>query len=38
MNVDMKKIRLLISDVDGVWTDGTFYKEPMEWNSSALQF
>jgi 3-deoxy-D-manno-octulosonate 8-phosphate phosphatase (KDO 8-P phosphatase) len=26
MSVDMKKIRLLISDVDGVWTDGTFYK------------
>ena len=22
----MKKIKLLISDVDGVWTDGTFYK------------
>ena len=26
MSVDMKRIRLLISDVDGVWTDGTFYK------------
>ena len=22
----MKKIKMLISDVDGVWTDGTFYK------------
>ena len=26
MNVEMKKIKLLISDVDGVLTDGTFYK------------
>ena len=26
MNQKMKKIKLLISDVDGVWTDGTFYK------------
>lgn len=26
MSVDCKKIKLLISDVDGVWTDGTFYK------------
>jgi len=26
MSIDMKKIKLLISDVDGVWTDGTFFK------------
>ena len=26
MTLDMKNIKLLISDVDGVWTDGTFYK------------
>ena len=26
MNIEMKKIKLLISDVDGVWTDGTFLK------------
>ena len=26
MNFDCSKIKLLISDVDGVWTDGTFYK------------
>ena len=23
---DIKKIKLIISDMDGVWTDGTFYK------------
>ena len=26
MNTKLKKIKLIISDVDGVWTDGTFYK------------
>jgi len=26
VSIDMKKIKMLISDVDGVWTDGTFYK------------
>lgn len=26
MSLNMKKIKLFISDVDGVWTDGTFYK------------
>jgi 3-deoxy-D-manno-octulosonate 8-phosphate phosphatase (KDO 8-P phosphatase) len=26
MKIGMKKIKLLISDVDGVWTDGTFFK------------
>ena len=26
MSIDIKKIKMLISDVDGVWTDGTFYK------------
>ena len=26
MNTKIKKIKLVISDVDGVWTDGTFYK------------
>jgi len=26
MSIDCSKIKLLISDVDGVWTDGTFYK------------
>ena len=26
MTVDPGKIKMLISDVDGVWTDGTFYK------------
>lgn len=33
MSIEMKKIKLLISDVDGVWTDGTFYKgtEGMEF-------
>ena len=24
--MDINKIKMLISDVDGVWTDGTFYK------------
>ena len=28
MNIDYKKIKMLISDVDGVWTDGSFYKGP----------
>ena len=31
MNIDFKKIKMLISDVDGVWTDGTFYKGPDEF-------
>lgn len=26
MTIDPSKIKMLISDVDGVWTDGTFYK------------
>ena len=26
MNSQLKKIKMLISDVDGVWTDGSFYK------------
>ena len=26
MNIEIKKIKMIISDVDGVWTDGTFYK------------
>ena len=26
MNTKIKKIKMIISDVDGVWTDGTFYK------------
>ena len=26
MNPDIKNLKMLISDVDGVWTDGTFYK------------
>tara|TARA_B100000003_G_scaffold61327_2_gene54874 strand:- start:1521 stop:2051 length:531 start_codon:yes stop_codon:yes gene_type:complete len=26
MNDDIKKIKLIISDLDGVWTDGTFYQ------------
>ncbi|MDB9854602.1 HAD-IIIA family hydrolase [Candidatus Marinimicrobia bacterium] len=26
MNTQLKKIKMLISDVDGVWTDGSFYK------------
>ena len=26
MSTSIKNIRLLISDVDGVWTDGSFYK------------
>ena len=26
MNYDLDKIKLIISDVDGVWTDGTIYK------------
>ena len=26
MTIDHSKIKMLISDVDGVWTDGTFYK------------
>ena len=24
--MDIKNIKMLISDVDGVWTDGSFYK------------
>jgi len=28
LNIDYKKIKMLISDVDGVWTDGSFYKGP----------
>ena len=28
MNNSIKNIKLLISDVDGVWTDGSFYKGP----------
>ena len=28
MNIGFKKIKMLISDVDGVWTDGSFYKGP----------
>ena len=28
MSIDYKKIKMLISDVDGVWTDGAFYKGP----------
>ncbi len=33
MSVDCSKIKMVISDVDGVWTDGTFYKgtEGMEF-------
>ena len=26
MKLDIKRIKMLISDVDGVWTDGSFYK------------
>ena len=26
MNINIKDIKMLISDVDGVWTDGSFYK------------
>ena len=26
MNSRIKKIKMIISDIDGVWTDGTFYK------------
>ena len=26
MTPNVKKIKMIISDVDGVWTDGTFYK------------
>jgi len=26
MNYELKKIKMLISDVDGVWTDGSFFK------------
>ncbi len=26
MNSKIKKIKMVISDIDGVWTDGTFYK------------
>ena len=26
MNSQLKKIKMLISDVDGVWTDGSIYK------------
>lgn len=33
MNNSIKNIKLLISDVDGVWTDGSFYK-----GSDGLEF
>ena len=26
MNAKIKKIKMIVSDVDGVWTDGSFYK------------
>ena len=26
MSIDFNNIKILISDVDGVWTDGSFYK------------
>ena len=26
MNLKIKKIKMIISDIDGVWTDGSFYK------------
>ena len=26
MNPKIKKIKMIISDIDGVWTDGSFYK------------
>ena len=26
MKYDIKKVKMIISDVDGVWTDGTFFK------------
>ena len=26
MNTKIKKIKMIISDIDGVWTDGSFYK------------
>ena len=26
MNYDISKVKMVVSDVDGVWTDGTIYK------------
>jgi 3-deoxy-D-manno-octulosonate 8-phosphate phosphatase KdsC-like HAD superfamily phosphatase len=38
MKKKIMDIKMLISDVDGVWTDGSFYKEQMVLNLKNSQY